>query len=270
LQLTQAQIIAQEKLASLGALTAGIAHEIKNPLNFVNNFAELSVDITSELNQELANQMDRLDPYNRTYIEELLHDLAQNAQKIKEHGERADNIVHGMLMHSRGHQGERQLTDINLLLADAINLVYHGIRAKNPTFDITIETHYEEHLPSLTVVPQNISRAFLNILGNACDAAYAKAERVGAGFVPQIQVITQDGNGQIQIRIRDNGNGIAQEIITKIFDPFFTTKPTGQGTGLGLSISHDIIVQEHQGSLRVETEVGNYAEFIITLPKASN
>lgn len=270
LQLTQAQIIAQEKLASLGALTAGIAHEIKNPLNFVNNFAELSVDITSELNQELASQMDRLDPYNRTYIEELLHDLAQNAQKIKEHGERADNIVHGMLMHSRGHQGERQLTDINLLLADAINLVYHGIRAKSPTFDITIETHYDEHLPSLTVVPQNISRAFLNILGNACDAAYAKAGRVGAGFVPQIQVITQDGDGQIQIRIRDNGNGIAQEIITKIFDPFFTTKPTGQGTGLGLSISHDIIVQEHQGSLRVETEVGNYAEFIITLPKASH
>lgn len=270
LQLTQAQIIAQEKLASLGALTAGIAHEIKNPLNFVNNFAELSVDITSELNQELTNQMDRLDSYSRTYIEELLHDLTQNAQKIKEHGERADNIVHGMLMHSRGHKGERQLADINLLLAEAINLVYHGIRAKNPIFDIAIETHYAEQLPALTVVPQNISRAFLNILVNACDAAYAKARAVDEGFVPKLQARTQAQAGQIEIRIRDNGTGIPEEIITKIFDPFFTTKPTGQGTGLGLSISHDIIVQEHQGSLWVETEVGNYAEFIITLPQDSD
>ncbi|MGK7875892.1 MAG: ATP-binding protein [Xenococcaceae cyanobacterium] len=271
---TQAQIIAQEKLASLGALTAGIAHEIKNPLNFVNNFAELSAELTEELLQEIETQKDRLDSENREYIEEILNDLNQNAKKIKEHGKRADKIVHGMLMHSRGQPGERQLRDINVLLAESINLAYHGIRAQDPSFNITIETNYDDSLEKLNVVSQDISRVFLNVINNACYAAHEKKMRSqgmpgneGEEFAPTLSVSTKDLGERVEIRIRDNGKGIPQEVRDKIFHPFFTTKPTGKGTGLGLSISHDIVVQEHQGELRVETEVDSYTEFIIILPK---
>ncbi|HEY9613635.1 trifunctional serine/threonine-protein kinase/ATP-binding protein/sensor histidine kinase [Allocoleopsis sp.] len=269
LKATQDQIIAQEKLASLGALTAGIAHEIKNPLNFVNNFAELSAELTEELLDEIENQKDRLEEETTEYIEEILNDLTQNVKKINEHGKRADNIVRGMLMHSGGKAGERQQTNINALLAEYINLAYHGMRAKDSSFNISIETHYDDTIESLNVVPQNISRVFLNVINNACYAAREKSRELGEQFTPMLWVNTKNLGEQIEIRIRDNGKGIPEEIVDKIFNPFFTTKPTGQGTGLGLSISHDIIVQEHQGVLKVETEAGSYAEFIIVLPRRS-
>jgi signal transduction histidine kinase len=266
LRATQAQIIAQEKLASLGALTAGIAHELKNPLNFVNNFAKLSIELAQELWEEIERQKDQFDVETRSYVEELLRDLSQNAQKINEHGKRADNIIRGMLMHSREQTGERQLSDINTLLAEATNLVYHGMRAQIPSFNITIETDYDNCLPPLHVAPQNLSRAFLNIINNACYAANQRREEVDAGFSPKLLIRTKALDKHIEIYIQDNGNGIPQNILDKIFDPFFTTKPTGEGTGLGLSISHDIIVQEHQGEIQLKTEVGKYTEFIITLP----
>ena len=267
LKVTQAQIIAQEKLASLGALTAGIAHEIKNPLNFVNNFAELSVELTQDLLEEIEAQKDQLDLGTREYIEEILSDLSQNAKKINEHGKRADNIVVRMLMHSRGQSGDRQLTDINSLLAESLNLAYHGLRAKEPSCKIALETNYDKNLEQVNVVTQDISRVFLNVINNACYAANEKKKEVGEGFSPTVSVSTKSLAERVEIRIRDNGKGISQEVLDKIFNPFFTTKPAGQGTGLGLSISHDIIVQEHQGDLRLETEVGTYAEFVITLPK---
>ncbi len=193
---TQSQIIAQERLASLGALTAGIAHEIKNPLNFVNNFAELSVELAQELCEEIANQKDHLDPETREYIAETLNDLKQNAEKINEHGKRADNIVHAMLMHSRGQAGDRQLTNINALLAEAINLAYHGMRAKIPSFNISIKTDYADNLDQVNVVPQNISRAFINVINNACYTAYKKkmhfianSEGNSEEFSPMLSVI---------------------------------------------------------------------------------
>jgi predicted ATPase/signal transduction histidine kinase len=267
LKATQDQIIAQEKLASLGALSAGIAHEIKNPLNFVNNFAELSAELTQELLEEIENQKDRLEPESKEYIEEILSDIEQNVKKINEHGKRADNIVRGMLMHSRGKTGERELTDLNALLAEYVNLAYHGMRAKDSSFNITLETHYDDSLGQVNIVPQNISRVFLNVINNACYAAHEKKKEIGEGFSPTLWVSTKNLSDRVEIRIRDNGKGIPQESLDKIFNPFFTTKPTGEGTGLGLSISHDIIVQEHRGEIKVETERGSYAEFIITLPK---
>ncbi|BAY46201.1 serine/threonine protein kinase and signal transduction histidine kinase [Scytonema sp. HK-05] len=275
LKATQAQIIAQEKLASLGALTAGIAHEIKNPLNFVNNFAELSVELTQELLEEISNQQDRLDSESREYIEEILNDLKQNAKKINEHGKRADNIVHGMLMHSRGQTGDRQETDINAMLAEAISLTYQGMRAKDASFNIVVETDYDDNLGLINVVPQNISRALINIINNACYAAYKKRMRFqrepehdSEEFSPTLSVSTKDLGKQVEIHIRDNGEGIPQKLRDQIFNPFFTTKPPGEGTGLGLSITHDIIVQQHQGKIRVESEVNSYTLFIITLPKS--
>ncbi|MEQ8971029.1 MAG: AAA family ATPase [Coleofasciculus sp. C1-SOL-03] len=267
LKATQDKIIAQEKLASLGALTAGIAHEIKNPLNFVNNFAELSAELTEELLEELDSQKERLDPESTEYIEEILSDLGQNVKKINEHGKRADNIVRGMLMHSRSQGNERQLTDINTLLAEYVNLAYHGMRAKDSSFNITIETHYDSTIGQINIVPQNISRVFLNVINNACYAAHDKKKAVDTDFTPTLSVTTKNLGDKIEIRIRDNGNGIPADIRDKIFNPFFTTKPTGQGTGLGLSISHDIIVGEHQGEIQVATELGEYTEFKLILPR---
>ncbi|MEQ9667175.1 trifunctional serine/threonine-protein kinase/ATP-binding protein/sensor histidine kinase [Coleofasciculus sp. G2-EDA-02] len=267
LKATQDQIIAQEKLASLGALTAGIAHEIKNPLNFVNNFAELSAELAEELLEELDSQKERLDPESTEYIQEILTDLGQNVKKINKHGKRADNIVRGMLMHSRGQSSERQLVDINSLLAEYVNLAYHGMRAKDSSFNITVETHYDPSIGQINIVPQNMSRVFLNVINNACYAAHDKKKTVGAGFSPTLSVKTKNLGDKVEIRIRDNGNGIPTEIRDKIFNPFFTTKPTGQGTGLGLSMSHDIIVGEHQGEIQVATELGEYSEFTLILPR---
>ncbi|MBW4618969.1 MAG: AAA family ATPase [Cyanosarcina radialis HA8281-LM2] len=267
LKATQNQIIAQEKLASLGALAAGIAHEIKNPLNFINNFAELSVDLALELQAEIESHQERIDANDREAIAEIIADLSHNAQKINEHGKRADSIVRGMLMHSRSQPGERQLTDINALLAEAVNLAYHGMRAKHPSFYLNVVTNYDDTLSRINVVSQDLSRVFLNIINNACDATYEKRQTSDKDFLPTLAVSTQDLGERVQIRIRDNGTGIPSEILEKIFHPFFTTKPTGEGTGLGLSIGHDIIVQEHQGEIDVKTQLGSHTEFIVTLPK---
>ncbi len=257
----QDQLVVQQKLASLGALTAGIAHEIKNPLNFVTNFAEISSDMVEEIRECLKK------PGDASTLEGLLGDLQQNVGKIREHGKRADSIVRGMLMHSRGQAGERQSVDINELLAEHIKLAYHGMRAQNSEFNITIEESYDPALQPLSVVPQDLSRVFLNVANNACYAAYARKVKGDGTFSPKLSVSSRDAGENVEIRIRDNGEGIPEEIRSKIFEPFFTTKRAGVGTGLGLSMSHDIVVQEHKGSIAVESERGEFTEFIITLPK---
>jgi signal transduction histidine kinase/ligand-binding sensor domain-containing protein len=267
LKATQQQLITQEKLASLGQLTAGIAHEIKNPLNFVNNFAALSVDLMKELNATLTKQKDKLGDEAAAEIDDMLHTLEQNAEKINHHGQRADGIVKSMMQHARGSSGQREPADINHLLDEAVNLVYHGMRANDASFNITIEKEYDSTIGKLEVVPQELSRVFLNLINNACYAAHQKKKDSLDGFSPTLSVSTKNLGDKIEIRIRDNGNGIPAEIREKIFNPFFTTKPTGQGTGLGLSISYDIIVQQHRGEIKVETENGKFAEFVVRLPK---
>ena len=266
LKATQNQMIAQEKLASLGSLTAGIAHEIRNPLNFVNNFAELSVDLTEELREELETQQDNLDPEIAEELIDIIADLSTNANKINHHGKRAEKIVSNMLLHSRSGKSNWELTNINSLLAEAINLAYHGMRAKDSSFNVTLDTDYDETIGKLNIVPQDINRVFLNVVGNACYAVHAKKKANGDDFVPLIKVRSRNLGEKIEIRIRDNGDGMSSEVIDKVFNHFFTTKPTGEGTGLGLSLSYEIITQEHQGELRVESEFGMYAEFIMVLP----
>lgn len=263
----QDQIIVQEKLASLGSLTAGIAHEIRNPLNFVNNFAELSVELAEELVGELSDRGEAIDADNREYLEEILSDLKQNLEKIHHHGQRADRIVGNMLLHSRSENGHWETTDLNSLLAEYVNLAYHGMRAKDTTFQIAIATDYDRAIGKIEVVPQDISRVFLNLLNNACYATHQKKQDSNGEFSPQMSVTSKNLGDRIEIRIRDNGNGISQAALSKIFTPFFTTKPAGEGTGLGLSIAHDIIVKQHRGELTVESEPGSYAEFKILLPK---
>ncbi len=257
---TQEKLVTQEKLASLGALTAGIAHEIKNPLNFVNNFSEVSYELLDELKEELLNK-------NENEAISLIEDLKQNLTKINEHGRRADSIVKGMLLHSRGTAGEKILTDVNELLDQYVALAYHGLRAQNKDFNITIEKNYDESIDKINVVPQDISRAFLNIINNACYAANDKKQNFGNSFEPVIKVSTKNLNDKIEVTIRDNGNGIPQSVRKNLFNPFFTTKPAGEGTGLGLSLSYDIIVKEHKGEIKFESEEGEYTEFTITLPK---
>ncbi|MBI4470822.1 MAG: HAMP domain-containing protein [Acidobacteria bacterium] len=263
----QRQVVMKEKMASLGALTAGIAHEIKNPLNFVNNFSELSVDLTKDLKMTLEEQQDRLEPDKLELIAELLNDLQQNVKKINEHGKRADSIVRSMLLHSRAKPGERQPTDINQVLDEYVNLAYHGMRAQDSSFNITIEKEFDPQVGMLEVVPQDVSRVFLNILNNACYAAHEKAKEVGKPFSPKLSARTRNLGDRVEIRIRDNGKGIPPEVLGKIFNPFFTTKPAGIGTGLGLSMSYDIIVGQHKGEIKVDSELGEHAEFIIVLPR---
>jgi signal transduction histidine kinase len=266
----QDQVIAQEKLASLGALTAGIAHEIRNPLNFVTNFAELSNELLHELHDDLAEQQALFDPETFEDIADLLASLQQNVQKITEHGKRADRIVNGMLQHSRGQAGVRQPTDINLLLSEDIDLAYHGMRAQDTSFNVSIDTLLDPTVGSANVVSQDISRVFLNILNNALYAVHVKHTELGEGFRPTLSVRSTNLGDRLAVRIRDNGNGIPPAIRDKLFQPFFTTKPTGSGTGLGLSISRDIVVQEHQGTIEIDSEVGQYTEFIITFPRQTS
>jgi signal transduction histidine kinase len=255
---TQAQLIVQEKMASLGALTAGIAHEIKNPLNFVTNFAQLTVDLVADLKEDLARGMD---------VEDLLADLTGNAEKIRQHGQRADNIVRGMLMHSRGSAGQLEEGDLNAVLDQAAMLAYHGLRAKDNTFNVTIEKRYAENLGRVRMVTQDLSRVFLNIVNNACYASHQKAGTAGADYRPTLVLTTRDAGRHVEATIRDNGPGIPSAVLDKIFNPFFTTKPTGEGTGLGLSISHQIVVEQHKGTIQVESREGEGTEFRITLPK---
>ncbi len=262
----QEKLITQEKLASLGALTAGIAHEIKNPLNFVNNFAALSVDLAKELEETLQPEKDKISAEKLATLEDILHHLKHNAEKINHHGKRADGIVRSMMMHSRGRTGQRQMTDVNYLLDEAVNLTYHGLRAQDVSFNVAIEKQYDETIGKIEIVPQDLQRVFLNLINNACYAAHEQKTRLGESFSPKLSVLSKNLGDKIEIRIRDNGNGIPPDIRDKIFNPFFTTKPTGQGTGLGLSISYDIIVQEHHGEIKMETEDGKFTEFVISLP----
>jgi signal transduction histidine kinase len=259
LKSTQAQLIHSEKMASLGELTAGIAHEIKNPLNFVNNFSEVSGELIDEMIEELekGNNEDVLD---------IVKDLKQNLEKINHHGKRADSIVKGMLLHSRGTAGEKTPTDINDLLEQYVNLAYHGMRAQNKDFNITIERDYDKTLEKINVVPQDISRVFLNIINNGCYAANDKKKKDGDGFSPTIRVSTKNLKDKVEIRIKDNGNGVPDKIKDKLFQPFFTTKPTGEGTGLGLSLSYDIVVKQHGGEIKIESKEGEGAEFVIQIP----
>ncbi|MEO8658237.1 MAG: ATP-binding protein [Bryobacteraceae bacterium] len=266
LKSAQDQLLVQERLASLGALTAGIAHEIKNPLNFVNNFALLSLDLMEELQEEIEKLKSGGQP-DIENVDGLMEDLSGNARKINEHGKRADGIVKNMLLHSRGQAGERQMTDINSMLDENVNLSYHGMRAQDSSFNVTIERQYAPDLGMVDAIPQDLSRVFLNVLNNACYAANDKLKKAPPGYRPKLQVKTVNLGDSIEIRIRDNGLGIPPEVRDKIFNPFFTTKPTGEGTGLGLSISHDIVVQEHGGQLEVETQAGEFTEFVVRLPR---
>ena len=263
----QAQLVQSEKMASLGQLTAGIAHEIKNPLNFVNNFAELTVDLTKELTEEIDHLKDKLDQKDVDYFMEIVGDIASNAVKINEHGKRADSIVKGMLLHSRGKAGEVQPTDVNALLAEYVNLGYHGMRAQDSSFNLKIESDYDSSIGMINAVPQDLSRVFLNIINNSCYATNLKKKELKDAYFPILEVRTKSLDKKVEIRIKDNGTGIPQDILDKVFNPFFTTKPAGQGTGLGLSLSFDIIVQEHKGEMRVDSKEGEYTEFVIIIPK---
>jgi signal transduction histidine kinase len=265
---TQQQLVVQEKLASLGALTAGIAHEIKNPLNFVSNFAQLSAGLLGEVRDELEANRAKLEPQTVTNLEELLADLEQNLARIGEHGKRADGIVRSMLQHSRGGARVREPSDLNVMVAESLNLAYHGMRAQDSKFNVRIETSFDPAVGTVSVVPQEVSRVFLNLVNNACWAAYEKKKERGDSFVPTVSAATKSLGGRVEVRIRDNGNGIPDAVRDKLFHPFFTTKPTGSGTGLGLSISREIVVQEHRGELRAESRPGEYAEFIVVLPRS--
>ena len=267
LKIAQKQIVASEKLASLGALTAGVAHEIRNPLNFVTSLATLSEDLTSEIAELIDRQSQKLDSEALELINENLTYLKRNVSEINEQGQRANTIIQSMLMHARSEGSSRQKTDINALVAQSMQLAYHSIRAKDKTFNLTIKTDYDQSIEELDVAFSDLSRALINIIDNACYASYIKLSKMTADFNPTVSITTKNLGIAIEIRIRDNGIGIPKENQQKIFLPFFTTKPPGQGTGLGLSITHDIIVGQHRGNLEVQTEPGNHTEFIITLPK---
>ncbi|MFA4923991.1 MAG: ATP-binding protein, partial [Ignavibacteriaceae bacterium] len=267
LKATQTQLIQAEKMASLGQLTAGIAHEIKNPLNFVNNFSEISGDLLNDLREELEKSSGSFDKNDFENIRDIITNLVQNAKKINEHGRRADSIVKGMLLHSRGKSGEMRPTNFNNLLNEYINLAYHGMRAQDGTFNIKIETAFDDSIGTVNIVPQDFSRAFLNIVTNACYSTHVKKKELGDSFDPVLKVTSANFDDKVEVRVYDNGKGIPQKIIDKIYQPFFTTKPPGAGTGLGLSITYEIIVQEHNGTIKIETKEGEFAEFIITLPK---
>ena len=263
LKITQDQLIQSEKLASLGELTAGIAHEIQNPLNFVNNFSEMSVELAQELNEELDKEL-----IDKGLVEELMSDLIQNQEKISHHGKRASSIVKGMLEHSRTSTGTKELTNINALADEYLRLSYHGLRAKDKSFNADFKTNFEENLPQIKVISQDLGRVFLNLINNAFYAVgkREKEEKETEGsFKPLVIISTQNIDNQVIIAIKDNGTGMPEAVKAKIFQPFFTTKPTGQGTGLGLSLSYDI-VKAHGGILEVESEEGVGTTFMIKLP----
>jgi signal transduction histidine kinase len=262
LKAAQAQLIHSEKMASLGELTAGIAHEIQNPLNFVNNFSDVNKELLSEMKDELRKG-------NLTEVESIANDVIENEEKVNHHGKRADAIVKGMLQHSRTSSGQKELTDVNALADEYLRLAYHGLRAKDKSFNAKFETDFDPSLPQINVVRQDMGRVILNLINNAFYAVNKKlntqSSQLEADFSPTVSIQTKKLNDKVEIGISDNGNGIPKAIIDKIFQPFFTTKPTGQGTGLGLSLAYDI-VKAHGGDIRVETKEGEGSEFIIQLP----
>lgn len=266
LQQTQNRLITQEKLASLGALTAGIAHEIKNPLNFINNFAELSLDIQTEIQEKLSQMPPLTSEDEKIELNELFERLKLNTTKIFEHGKRADSIVRNMLQHSRGTPGEKDLTNLNALLDEYVGLSYHGMRAQDMSFNVKIEKAYDQTLPLIPLVPQEMSRVFLNLLNNAYYTVHQRKQLEPSSFIPTVRVSTENHQDHVVIKIWDNGMGMSEEVYSKLFTPFFTTKPTGEGTGLGLSLSYNIVVQGHQGTLIANTSYGQFTELVITLP----
>jgi len=259
-----------EKMATLGQLTAGIAHEIKNPLNFIKNFSELTLELVQELNVEIGKIAKSIDPTEVEFLNGILADMSGNLIKISDHGKRADSIIRGMLLYAHGKSGERVPTDINAMLAEFVGLAYQGLRASDNTFNIKIEHDYDHSIGMISVVQQDIGRVFLNLINNACYATHQKKKAHPNGYGPVLKTSTKNLGDQVEIRIRDNGNGIPPLLTEKIFNPFFTTKPAGSGTGLGLSISFDIIVNQHHGDIKVETVEGEFAEFIIRLPKSND
>jgi signal transduction histidine kinase len=258
LKLTQAQLIQREKMASLGELTAGIAHEIQNPLNFVNNFSEVNTELLDEADQEMASG-------NLVNSRAVLKEIRANELKINQHGKRADAIIKGMLQHSRSHSGQKELTDINALTEEYLRLSYHGFRAKENSFKAIIHTKYDSEIGAIQAVSSDIGRVLLNIFTNSFYAMNEKGNQTLNGYEPEISIITRIQDRKIEICIKDNGTGIDQKMQDKIFQPFFTTKPTGTGTGLGLSLSYDII-KAHAGDISVHSTEGAYTEFIIILP----
>jgi signal transduction histidine kinase len=258
LQVTQKQLIQSEKMASLGELTAGIAHEIQNPLNFVNNFSEVTSELLDEMIAELLNN-------NKEDAIAIADDVRKNLEKILHHGKRADGIVKGMLQHSRSSSGVKEPTDINKLADEYLRLAYHGLRAKDKSSNADLKTDYDETIGNIDIIPQDMGRAVLNLITNAFYAVTERKNQQSEGFKPLVSVSTKKVNNHVEIRVRDNGNGISQKVVDKIFQPFFTTKPTGQGTGLGLSLSYDII-KAHGGEVKVKTKEGEGSEFIIEVP----
>ena len=269
LKSTQKQLVQSEKMASLGELTAGIAHEIQNPLNFVNNFSEVNQELIEELQQEV-------DEGNLEEVKAIAKDLKENEEKINHHGKRADAIVKGMLQHSRQSSGHKEPTDINALADEYLRLSYHGLRAKDKSFNAQMKTDLDGSIGKINIIPQDIGRVLLNLFNNAFYSVNARLNesfgqeqksKNSISYEPTVSVTTKKGDGKVQIIVKDNGNGIPQNIVDKIFQPFFTTKPTGEGTGLGLSLSYDII-KAHGGEIKVESKENEGSEFVIELPVA--
>ncbi len=258
LKSTQAQLIQSEKMASLGELTAGIAHEIQNPLNFVNNFSEVNKELISELNNEIESG-------NFSEVKSIAKDIEANEDKINHHGKRADAIVKGMLQHSRTGTGQKEYANINAMADDCLRISYHGLRAREKNFQVNLQTDFEQNMRRILIIPQDLVRVFLNLFNNAFYAVNEKSMPQREDFEPTVSVSTRIVNGKMIIRVKDNGNGISQKIMDKIFQPFFTTKPAGQGTGLGLSMSYDII-KAHGGEIKVETKEGEFTEFVVQIP----
>jgi signal transduction histidine kinase len=266
LRTAQDRLVQTEKLASLGQLTAGIAHEIKNPLNFVNNFSAVSVELIDELKETLGHV--QADEKTRADIDDLANTLRDNLDKVVQHGKRADSIVKNMLLHSRQGSGEHRPVEINALVEESLNLAYHGARAEKQGFNITLQRSFDPAAGEVDLFPQDITRVLLNLISNGFYAAMKrKAEADGSDYEPTLAAATKNLGASVEIRIRDNGTGIPPEVKEKLFSPFFTTKPAGEGTGLGLSISHDIIVKQHGGSIEVDTKPGEFTEFRIVLPR---
>lgn len=266
LETAKNRLVAQENLASLGGLTAGIAHEIKNPLNFINNFSLLSIDLVEEINKYLLTHKDQISDKDALMMKDVIKTLSNNINTIHEQGKKADNTIQRMLAHSRGKPGEWAKTDIHKILDEYINFSFHGMRAKNAAFKCRIEKEFDESVKEIEVVTNDISRVLLNLLNNAFQAIEERLKKAEPGYEPKVTIKTRNVGNYLRIRIRDNGLGISEENKSKIFTPFFTTKPTGVGTGLGLSLSYNIIVREHSGSLTYDTKENEFCEFIVTIP----
>jgi signal transduction histidine kinase len=267
LETAQDRLVQTQKLASLGQLTAGIAHEIKNPLNFVNNFSSLSTELLDELREALQGL--QLDAKVRDEVDDLTATLRANLDKIEQHGKRADSIVKNMLLHSREGSGEHRPIDINAVVEESLNLAYHGARAEKQDFNITLERSFDPAAGEVDVFPQDITRVLLNLIANGFYAATKRKAEAGNGYEPTLSASTKGLEDGVEIRIRDNGTGIPPAVKDKMFNPFFTTKPPGEGTGLGLSLSHDIIVKQHAGTIEFDTKPGEFTEFRIILPRTA-